>query len=122
VIRVAACAIPPGMHDRRFATTRWTAVVAAGRRGTRESEAALAYLCEAYWYPLYAYARRRGHGAEEAEDLTQGFFARLLEKGYVEAADRERGRFRTFLLTAFARFLSKEMWKSVCDPRGLPRR
>jgi RNA polymerase sigma factor (sigma-70 family) len=104
--------------DGRFATTRWTVVLAAGRRGTRESEVALAFLCEAYWYPLYAYARRRGHAPEEAEDLTQGFFAILLEKGYVEAADRERGRFRTFLLTAFARFMAKERDRERALKRG----
>lgn len=109
---------PAGAGGRGFATTRWTAVVNAGRQGTRESAAALDFLCAAYWYPLYAYARRRGHGPEDAEDLTQGFFARLLEKGYVRSAERSRGRFRTFLLTAFLRYMAKERDRERTLKRG----
>ncbi len=101
-----------------FATTRWTVVLAAGRRGTPESEAALATLCETYWYPLYAYARRRGYSPEDSQDLTQGFFARLLEKEYVKAADRERGLFRSFLLVAFKRFIAKEWAEKRALKRG----
>lgn len=101
-----------------FVTTRWTVVLAAGHRGTAESEAALATLCETYWYPLYAYARRRGSSPEDAQDLTQGFFARLLEKEYVKAADRERGRFRSFLLIAFKRFMAKDWQEKRALKRG----
>jgi len=101
-----------------FATTHWSIVLAAGRRGSPESRRALATLCEAYWYPLYAYVRRRGHAAADAQDLTQAFFATLLEKEYVRAADRERGRFRSFLLTALKRFLAKEWHHAHAQKRG----
>ena len=102
----------------QFATTHWSVVIAAGEGSSPESETALATLCETYWYPLYAYVRRRGHTAEDAQDLTQAFFAVLLEKEYVRAADRERGRFRSFLLTALKRFLSKERDKARAQKRG----
>lgn len=107
----------PG-SDRRFATTRWSIVVAAGKRGTVESEKALATLCESYWYPVYAFLRRRGLKPADAQDHTQGFFALLLEKDYVRTADRELGRFRTFLLTAVSRYLSKEREKQRTQKRG----
>jgi len=93
-------------------------VVAAGRRQTPESDTALASLCEIYWYPLYAYVRRQGHQPAEAQDLTQGFFTRLLEKHYLQAADRRRGRFRTFLLTALKRFLQNERKRAATQKRG----
>jgi len=86
------------MTDGRFATTRWTVVNAAGRSDGRASEA-LAELCQVYWPPLYRYLRRRGYAAEQAQDLTQGFFARFLERESVRTADPARGRFRAFLLT-----------------------
>ena len=79
-------------------------MIAAGRDQTPTSRAALAELCELYWPPLYAYARRRGHSVEEAQDLTQAFFTRLLEKRAVQVADPQRGRFRSFLLTSFKHF------------------
>ena len=91
-----------------FATTCWGIVIAAGHRSDAAAEAALAGLCEAYWLPLYEFARRRGYSTADAGDVTQGFFAQLLEKNYLKSADPERGRFRAFLLTAFKRFLSKE--------------
>ena len=84
----------------------------------RESAPALAELCTAYWYPLYAYARRKGRSPEEAEDLTQGFFAELLAKNWVVAADREKGRFRAFLLTAFKRHMGHERAKARAVKRG----
>jgi RNA polymerase sigma-70 factor (ECF subfamily) len=90
----------------RFATTRWSLVRAAGGRRSPETDRALATLCESYWYPLYAHARRRGLDPDSARDAAQGFFARLLEKGDLADADRARGRFRTFLLAAFGHFLS----------------
>ncbi len=103
---------------RSFATTHWSVVLAAGHKSSPDTVAALAALCETYWFPLYAYVRRRGHNADEAQDLTQEFFARLLEKDYVAAADPERGRFRAFLLTSFKHFLSKERDKARAQKRG----
>jgi len=95
-----------------FATTRWTVVVTAGRRKTAQSEAALEELCRAYWFPLYAYVRRRGHSKEDAEDLTQAFFASFLSKNYLDGLNAERGRFRAFLLAALKHFLANEWDKS----------
>lgn len=101
-----------------FATTRWTTVNAV--RQTSESQAAnaLAELCEAYWPPLYAFLRRRGYRPEEAQDLTQGFFARLLETGSLRTADPARGRFRSFLLTALKRYVINEHERSTAARRG----
>jgi len=98
--------------------TRWSVVVAAGRADTQRAGAALEQLCRVYWYPLYAYVRRRGHSAEDAQDLTQEFFARLLERNWVARADRQRGRFRSFLLTAMRHFLSDEWDKARAQKRG----
>ena len=102
----------------QFATTQWTVVLHAGDRASPESQQALEELCQAYWHPLYAYARRRVGFVHKAQDLTQEFFARVLEKEYLRAADREKGRFRTFLLTMFKRFLSKEHERSEAQKRG----
>jgi len=107
-----------GAGGSRFATTHWSVVLAAGRRDSPESHEALAALCGTYWYPLYAYVRRWGHTPDDARDLTQGFFATLLEKRYLEAAKRERGRFRSFLLTAFKRFCAKERDRANAQKRG----
>jgi RNA polymerase sigma factor (sigma-70 family) len=93
-----------------FTTTSWTLVLQAGRAESAEAAAALERLCTAYWYPLYAYVRRQGHSPHDAQDLVQEFFARLLERNYLRLADRNRGRFRTFLLTALQYFLINE-WK-----------
>jgi RNA polymerase sigma factor (sigma-70 family) len=103
--------------DRGFANTRWSLVAAAGRRSP-ESQEALATLCRLYWYPLYAYARRRLPTKDDAQDLTQAFFAQLLEKDYLQEADPQRGRFRSFLLAAFKHFLSKERDKANALKRG----
>lgn len=103
-------------HD--FHTTRWTVVLTAGHKGAPEARRALATLCETYWYPIYAFARRKGHAPVEAEDLTQGFFSALLEKDYVNAADPERGRFRAFMLTAFRRYVSRERDRARARKRG----
>lgn len=102
----------------QFATTRWSVVLAASRRSPEDSRRALASLCESYWFPLYAYVRRRVPDADEARDLTQAFFAELLEKDYVSTAAPERGRFRAFLLTAFKHFLSKQWKKAKAQKRG----
>ncbi len=104
--------------DGIFATTHWTVVVAAGRRATREADRALEELCRTYWYPLYAYVRRRGYSPPDAQDLTQEFFARLLAKHWIASADREKGRFRTFLLTAMSRFLANEWDRARTQKRG----
>jgi RNA polymerase sigma-70 factor (ECF subfamily) len=101
-----------------FATTHWSVVVAAGAPGTPEAQEALATLCRTYWYPLYAFVRRQGANPEDAQDLTQGFFAQLLEKDYLRVADAERGKFRSFLLTAFKHFLAKERERANALKRG----
>lgn len=110
----------PSPHPavRRFATTRWSLVVAAGRPDAPDGAGALADLCRLYWYPVYAYVRRRGHRPHDADDLTQAFFARLLEKGALAAAAPERGRFRTFLLTACQHFLANEHHRAHAAKRG----
>ena len=95
-----------------FPETQWTVVLAAGGTPSPESAAALERLCSSYWYPLYAYVRRRGHSPPDAQDLTQEFFARLLEHNWIAPADRHKGRFRSFLLMAMKRFLAKE-WDKV---------
>lgn len=106
--------LPP--HSN-FLTTRWSVVLAAG--GDVESrDAALARLCEAYWQPLYAYVRRRGHGPEEARDLTQEFFAQLLEKRWLDGVEREGGKFRSFLLAVMQGVLSGERKKAMAGKRG----
>ncbi len=106
----------------RFATTHWSLVLAARARAEPGAEEALASLCHAYWYPLYAYIRRRGRGADEARDLTQEFFARLLEKDFLGQADRTKGRFRSFLLAACGHFLANEHDRARAAKRGGGRR
>jgi len=105
-----------------FATTHWSMVLAAGQRASPEAEAALAELCQRYWYPLYVYVRRRVGDLHQARDLTQEFFARLLEKRSLARADPERGRFRSFLLTALQHFLTNEWHKGQAQKRGGGRR
>jgi RNA polymerase sigma-70 factor (ECF subfamily) len=102
----------------QFATTRWSMVLAAGRRSSPDADQALETLCETYWFPLYAYARRRVSQPSDAQDSTQSFFATLLERDYVRQAAPERGRFRAYLLTAFQHFLSKEWDKAKAQKRG----
>ena len=102
----------------RFDTTQWSQVVLAGGKGDADARSALEALCEAYWYPLYAYARRQGLDAEVARDRTQGFFAHLLESDLLTVADPERGRFRSFLLTSFKNFMSHEREKDAALKRG----
>jgi RNA polymerase sigma factor (sigma-70 family) len=101
-----------------FATTRWSEVLAAGKGDSRQGHAALAHLCETYWYPLYAFVRRRGLSPEDAQDSTQEFFARLLAGNWVSDADPAKGRFRTFLLTALNRFLANEWDRAHAQKRG----
>jgi RNA polymerase sigma-70 factor (ECF subfamily) len=101
-----------------FAPTRWSVVLAAGGTTSVPAQDALATLCQAYWYPLYAYVRRQGHAPHDAEDLTQEFFRRLLEKQYLAGIRQEGGRFRSFLLTALKRFLANEWDRSRARKRG----
>ncbi len=101
-----------------FATTHWSVILTATRTDTTRAQAALARLCQTYWYPLYAYVRRRGYDGPDAQDLTQEFFARLLEHKWLAQADRERGRFRTFLLAAMSHFLANEWDKARTQKRG----
>jgi RNA polymerase sigma-70 factor (ECF subfamily) len=109
------------LRDRRaFATTHWSLVVAATRGETSPARArrALADLCRAYWYPLYAFVRSRGHSPDDAQDLTQAFFARVIETGGLAAADPERGRFRSYLLGAMKHFLANEWHQARARKRG----
>ena len=111
------CERLPARNDR-FATTHWSMVVSAGGPRSSEASRALATLCENYWFPVYAFVRRAGHSADDAQDLTQEFFVRLLDKHFLAAADRNKGRFRTFLLTAVKRFLANEYDRIRAKKRG----
>ena len=113
------------MDDRRqsrrqdwFTTTRWTLVLEAADTKSPHAREALEDLCERYWHPLYVYVRRRGYGPEEAQDLTQGFFVQLLGKKYIKAADPQRGKFRSFLLTSLKNFLANQWDRASARKRG----
>ena len=101
-----------------FAATHWSVVLAAGDEVSAGATEALEQLCRAYWYPLYAYIRRQGRSPEDAQDLTQEFFARLLKRKCLKLADPGRGRFRTFLLSSLKHFLINEWKQSNCQKRG----
>jgi RNA polymerase sigma factor (sigma-70 family) len=101
-----------------FATTHWSVVLAAGSEDSPLAAEALEELCRSYWYPLYAYVRRRGWNPEDAQDLTQEFFTRFLERKSLQLARRERGRFRTFLLSSLANFLAHEWERARAQKRG----
>ena len=101
-----------------FRSTHWSLIFKAGDSLSPDSNGALEELCHRYWYPLYSFARRRGQNAHDAQDITQGFFAKLLEKGYVKAADPNKGRFRTFMLTAFKAYSANEWDKTQTQKRG----
>ena len=108
----------PAPRAGRFATTRWSLVLAAGQKSNARSAEALASLCDMYWYPAYAFIRRQGYRAEEGADLTQEFFARVLEKNYFHDADPARGRFRAFLCASIRHFLSNERDRARTLKRG----
>lgn len=101
-----------------FASTHWSVVLQAGRSDSPEALAALSELCRTYWYPLYGFARRQGCDVPQAQDLTQDFFGKLIEKNYLNVADRRRGKFRWFLLTAFKCFLANEWDRTQAQKRG----
>lgn len=109
---------PPSDAAGRFATTHWSCVLAAKGRASPRSRQALASLCSVYWYPLYVYARGRCRNAEQARDYTQDFFAHLLEKDFLRLVDREKGKFRSFLLAAFQHFLLNEFDRVKTRKRG----
>ncbi len=99
-------------------TTHWSVVLTAGESTSQEAEKALDTLCQRYWFPLYCFVRRRGYSPADSEDLTQGFFAKLLEKRYLRQVQPEKGKFRTFLLTALAHYLSDERDRATAVKRG----
>ncbi len=101
-----------------FVTTHWSVVLSAGKRDSPEAATALEQLCRVYWYPLYAYVRRRGYGPDDAQDSTQSFFARLLERDLIARASAERGRFRSFLLATLQNFLADEHDRAAARKRG----
>jgi RNA polymerase sigma-70 factor (ECF subfamily) len=103
---------------RSFPHTRWSVVLAATQKDATESAAALESLCRAYWFPLYAYVRRCGQSHHDAQDLTQEFFRRLLEKRWLDSVDREKGRLRTFLIVALKHFMSHEWRRASAQRRG----
>lgn len=107
----------PARGSAGFEATRWSVVLAAGRDDGAQA-AALDHLCRTYWYPLYAFVRRQGRSADDAQDLTQAFFARLIAKRDLAAADPARGRFRSFLLAAMKHFLANEWDKARALKRG----
>ncbi len=109
---------PERTASGRFPTTHWSRVVAAGGPSGPKARESLTTLCTAYWYPLYAYIRRRGHSPEEAQDLTQDFFARILEKGLFAEAEPGRGRFRSFIRTVCAHYLSNRHARESAIKRG----
>ena len=109
-------AAPGGAHA--FLTTHWSVVLGAGEESSPAATEALEKLCRAYWYPLYAYVRRRGFAAPDAQDLTQEFFARLVEKHYLAGVDRSKGKFRTFLLAALEHFLANQWRDARAQKRG----
>jgi RNA polymerase sigma-70 factor (ECF subfamily) len=116
---------PAGSQERpgyrgaeRFATTHWSVVLEAGQNDSPKASEALSQLCRTYWYPLYAYVRRKGYPAADAQDLTQEFFARFLARNYLGGVDRQKGKFRSYLLGACEHFLAKEWRRAHTEKRG----
>ena len=107
-----------GVGEAQFHTTRWTIVLASAQSQLEQGKAALAELCRLYWYPLYAFARRRGRSPHDAQDLTQGFFMHLLEHRALTHVDRLKGRFRSFLLASFQNYLANELQRMRSQKRG----
>lgn len=107
-----------GASPRVFATTHWSVVLAAGQDGSPTAQQALEALCRDYWYPIYLYVRRKGYGPEDAQDLTQEFFAQLIAKNQLRLADRGKGKFRTFLLAVLDYFVAREWSRAHRQKRG----
>ncbi len=112
----AAAGAPP--TPDWFATTHWSVVLAAQQRPSAAAQQALEFLCRSYWYPLYGYVRRQGYAPEDAQDLTQGFFEKFIEKDYLADVDQAKGRFRAFLLRALQHFLSDQRRREQAAKRG----
>ena len=110
--------VTPVRSPASFGTTHWSLVASAGSLEDETVRAALETLCADYWLPLYCYVRRRGHSAEDSQDLTQEFFARLVQQNWIAKADRSKGRFRSFLLLVLKRFLANEWDKSKTLKKG----
>jgi len=111
--------LPSEIDRMGFGATRWTLVLDAARgNDSAKAAKALSELCQTYWYPLYAFLRRRGHSTHEAEDLTQAFFAKLLDRGFLANIDRQRGKFRAYLLTSLKNFLADEHDRATAQKRG----
>ncbi|MCP5524713.1 MAG: sigma-70 family RNA polymerase sigma factor [Verrucomicrobiales bacterium] len=110
--------VPDDFGGTAFATTQWSMVLAAGHDSAPDARAALEQLCRAYWYPLYAFLRRSGHSATDAEDLIQGFFERLIEHDWLTTADPAKGRFRSFLLICLKRYVGGETRMARAQKRG----
>ena len=111
-------AISSHLAPNAFPQTRWSLVMTARRQSSPEAARALESICCDYWYPLYAYARRSGQSPHDAQDLTQEFFCRLLEKRWLDGADREKGKLRTFLVVAFKKFMANEWRRASAQRRG----
>src|SRR5512144_1013499 len=109
---------PGAVAQPLFTTTHWSVVLATADQDSPQGAAALEKLCRTYWYPLYAYVRRRGYSHEDAQDLTQGFLLQLLERHAFARADASKGRFRSFLLAALSYFLSDERERAAAQKRG----
>lgn len=108
----------PEAEAQRFTTTHWSVVLQARELESAEAMVALERLCRAYWYPLYVYVRRKGYDADDAQDLTQGFFAKLLAGNFLNRADRTKGKFRSFLLGALEHYLAREWTRAHAQKRG----
>ncbi len=109
---------PGVMAQPLFATTHWSVVLAAANQESQEGSAALEELCRTYWYPVYAFVRRQGYEVADAQDLTQGFFAHILSRGFLKRASPAKGRFRSFILGALKYFLADEWAKLQAQKRG----
>ena len=117
-MRVMSSRLSSSEGPRSFPNTRWSVVLAARQQFCPESAAALEAICRTYWYPLYAYVRRAGQSPHDAQDLTQEFFCRLLEKRWLDAVDPHKGKLRTFLITALKNFMHKEWRHASAQKRG----
>lgn len=111
-------AVMTASRAKNFATTQWSLVQAAGRQSSQTARVALEELCQTYWFPVYAFIRRRGKSEAEAEDLTQGFFVHLLDSEFIESADKQRGRFRSYLLKSVSNFINAAYRAETAQKRG----